>query len=356
MLERALGAGVHVNEEVGVSMLSEAPDTLASIINGVKLKKEEQRAIFAADAMQIPLEQRGVLLAADIYLRDGIFRANEVLGFDRDQAVAARDTVRTETAFEARFAQFNLLKRPGFAEVEIDRKAGVSVEKTARRLKVEVGEVRRIEEVLDEYGFSGGKNVSEILAAHIRRQVAESDFERKRLGLQPLSRNELGRRLGRSMPVIDRARASNRSLGLSSTLGDEGIAKRRDAVRAAITSSPTLTDEQILAILKTNGEDSATVAMIKHRRLELIHDGIVQPKKRPVREAPLMSRLEVAEILLRGILTDYSKSGRKLVIKDLKKISGLRDVPLSTISYYIDRIRQSGMEMPVFKYQRKKRS
>lgn len=69
-----------------------------------------------------------------------------------------------------------------------------------------------------------------------------------------------------------------------------------------------------------------------------------------------MSRLEVAEILLRGILTDYSKSGRKLVIKDLKKTSGLRDIPLSTISYYIDRIRQSGMEMPVFKYQRKKRS
>lgn len=354
MVERTLGAGVvHVNEVIDVHMPSEAPDTLASIINGVKLKKEEQRSVFAADAMRIPLEQKGVLVGADIFFRDGIFRVSDVLGFDRDQAVAARDAVRAETVFEARFAQFNLLRKPGFAEVEIDRKAGISVEETARKLKLRVEEVERIVVVLDDYGFSGDKSVVEVLAAHVRWQVTEGDHERQKFGLAPLSRFELGRRLGRSMPVIDRARAVNRSLGLSSTLGEEGIAKRRDAVRTAIISSPTLTDEQILASLKTNGEESVTIAIIKHRRLDLIQEGLVEPKKRLTRGAPLKSRSERAEALLRDALREYLDSGRKLVIKDLKELPGLRDVPISTITYYIDRIEQSGAEMPEFKFRRR---
>lgn len=114
-------------EVIGVSpVLVQKPVTLAGVINGVDLKHEEMSAVLAADAMSIPLEQKGILVGADIFLRDGIFRANEVLGFDRDQSVEARDLVRIDPSYEVSWIQFNLLKQENFAGVAIHKRVGMS--------------------------------------------------------------------------------------------------------------------------------------------------------------------------------------------------------------------------------------
>lgn len=358
MLERALGAGVVDINEVIVEQV-QTPITLAGVLNGVELKDSERRSVLAADAMQVPIEMKGLLVGADIFLRDGIFRANEVLGFDRDQAVGARDAVRTDPEYEIPWIQFNQLREENFAEVAIYKRARASSEEIAQELNIGVEDVDRAMQVLNGYGIFEHRRSQEVMHFHLRRRVAEIDRIRQRYGFPSLSLAELGARVNRTPRTVSDLRAENREMGEVSTLGQKGIKARGREIRDAILQNPTHGNAMILRLLEFAEESGITVDAIKHQRGILINQGLLERKREVVNRgktvASMTARREAIVSIFYEALKQANLRNESVVVAEIKKsIEGLSDVSDHTLLHYYHRL-ESKEKVPPLKLNRTRR-
>lgn len=280
MLEGGEGSRSIVFRKESVQV-ARKPVTLAGVLNGVELKDSERRSVLAADAMRIPIEMKGVLAGADIFLRDGIFRANDVLGFDSDQAVEARDLVRTDPSYEIPWIQFSLLKEdPVLAGIAIYKRAGMSNEEIAQKLQIDIKDVDEGAQVLNDYGIFGNKKDHEIRYAH-----------------------------------------------------------RRKLIRGAIIQNPALNSATILDLLDPSGINGLTTGMIKYQREILINEGLIERKREAANRGKTVVSMRVRREAIISIfyeaLRQANLRNESVVVTEIKKsVEGLSDVPDHTLLYY----------------------
>lgn len=325
---------------------SPMPVTLAGIINGgVELTNEERRSVLAADAMAIGINTKGTLVAADIFMRNGIFRAAEVLGFEYDQSVDARDKVKTEPEYEVPWIQFNLLREEDMAEVAIYRRTGRTNDQIAKELGIEVDKVEVIVNRLNEYGVFGGKKSHEIKHAYLREYVSKIDEERQRFDMPLLSNDSLGLRLDRSGATISRFRAQNRALGKASTLGRAELQERAERIGEVLLEHPQLSASEALVLLGKLGIEDVNLEIVEHRRKSLIKRDLVTRKReavnRGISKEESDARRESIMDILRVALRERRQAGELVIIKELRDtVPGLSSVPSHTLVSYYHRIRQ----------------
>lgn len=115
---------------------------------GKKLTGKELRASMAIDILPINFLDKKVLLGAFIFFDQGVFRAREILGFSLDQAVGARDKVRTNNKYEELWTQFEVLIQPNYVEIADCRRKGLSNKRIAELLGKSEKGVEKIANVI----------------------------------------------------------------------------------------------------------------------------------------------------------------------------------------------------------------
>lgn len=325
---------------------SVASVTLAGIIDGgVDLTDEERRSVLAADAMAIGIGVKGTLVAADIFMRNGVFRSAEVLGFEYDQTVDARDRVKINPEYEVPWIQFNLLREEHMAEVAIYKRTGRSNEEVAEEIGIEASQVEAIVSKLNEYGVFGGKKSHEIKHTYLRDYVASVDEERQGFDMPLLSNENLGLRLDRSAATISRFRTQNRALGKSSTLGRAEHQERADRIEEVLLEHPQLSASEALVLLGELGIENVNIEIVEHRRKSLIKRDLVTRKRdaanRGLSKDESDARRKSIMDILRVALRERMQAGELVVIKDLRDtVPGLSSVPNHTLVSYYHRIRK----------------
>lgn len=320
------------------SAVAEKPVTLAGVINGVELSELERRAVLAADAMFIPLDMKGVLVGADICIRSGVFRAGEVLGFDQDQAVEARNAVRIDPEYGPLWAQFDLLRSPGILlEVAVYRRAGKTGQEIAEVLGIEPQEVDRMAKRLVDFGIGIKRTSQQRRFGEFCREVEAAD-RNARGSLLPTK--ELALVLSTSAWRVDLARRRNRNQAIVSTPGRKGVSTLGQTIRRGILSNPQLSDSQVFEKLKREGMTGLTEAKVTHRRRELIEESRVQPKLRRVGVggtgvARMLSKTEEAESILRAILPGIIEKGEPVILSEIyASTPKLARIRISRVSLY----------------------
>lgn len=336
MLEREV---FESTEEV-VAKKSHANGILAGSLNGAELSDRERRAILAAEALPAGMGIKKTVATAFVYLESGIFRANEVLGVSYDEAVDARDSVRTDPEYEVPWRQFQILQEDGAAETVLYRRAGHNQSEIAERLGLHPKDVKHISQRLADYGINGRRTAQAQNFEQLCLAVAEADIQPG----QKLKTHELAEKLGTTPLRISIARRRNRNLSRPSTLGEAGINEHRSIVRSAIISNQSASDEEVLQLI---GNEDITISMIKQRRRELIGEGLVQSKRRRSgKNAGLLPRpsvTEEAEIALSNELDEASRRGETtVVLAELRRRSSvLSKLPSTTVLHIYHRLEKT---------------
>lgn len=261
-----------------------APITLAGVINGMELSDSERRSVLAADAMPISLKLKGMLVVTDIFVEKGVFRAGEVLGFDPEETVNARDTVRTDPNLESTWIIYTALKQSGFAEVAIYKRAGVPHDEIAQTLGIERSEVDRISRALSDVGLNSRPNNSQVQGFNEFCGIVEqADVA---AGDSPLTARELAEELGVSILRVNRARVRNRAQGRIAPPSKKDVEARMKIVRKAILGNPLLSNDQIFSSLPKEVQDSISASTIADQRSALIAKKEVKSKREARRSIP----------------------------------------------------------------------
>jgi len=120
--------------------------SIVEILENKGLKEDEQRIVFAIDALGIPYKDEEILTGAYIFINDptGVFRVKAVLDVNPDQAVEMRDRVITEEKYQILWNKLELIQRPYFEEIVRGKRDGKKNSEIAKELKISEEQVRKI--------------------------------------------------------------------------------------------------------------------------------------------------------------------------------------------------------------------
>jgi len=108
---------------------------LTEILSKKNLSPEELRASQAVDLLNISFKDKRILFGAFVYMKEGVFRVEELIGTSPSQVVDMRDKVITDPNYEQIWRAFNVLQRPSFLEVA----AGKIQKKKHDEIAVQIG-------------------------------------------------------------------------------------------------------------------------------------------------------------------------------------------------------------------------
>ncbi|OGH08278.1 MAG: hypothetical protein A2171_00450 [Candidatus Levybacteria bacterium RBG_13_35_9] len=231
----------------------EKKPTLAELLEGKELTPGETRAFLAAQAMNLSAEDTIILFGADVYIRGGTPRAEELIGVTPQQSVGMRDKVRTNEKYVPLWEKFSILQRPYLAEVATGKKQKKTHKEIAEELGIRIEYVNEISKYLiavgiiqvSPYGRGNAVKFNELV-----KKVEQEDSSRGEN--EPRSTmQELAERFGVSIYRIElarkRIRIKNREKPLSHRLSKkptyEETKKRKEIVLEGISKG--LTNRQI---------------------------------------------------------------------------------------------------------------
>lgn len=251
--------------------------TLTKSLEGKELSTRETRAFLAAEAMNLSAEDTIILFGADIYIRSGTPRAEELIGVTPSQSVGMRDKVRTNEKYMSLWEKFEIVQRPYFAEVALGRRQGTPQKLIAEDLKISINQVSEISKYLIAVGIIQMSPYGRGTARKFRElvdKVEKADFSRVEGEPRP-TMQELAERFGVSIYRIElarkRIRIKNQEGVLSHRLSKkptyEETEKRKEIVLEGIRKG--LTNRQI------SDQYEIPLASVRYCRKIIIEEGRV---------------------------------------------------------------------------------